>query len=368
MWYKKAQSEQKKDTYKIRYQRNPISAPDFKDTYGQDIEPHGKYVTKIEEGTSPVEGWEHGEIEFTNPLIIPWGQGGYSDKDNWKQVLRDRYNKTGLELSNALIADGYDGIITTDPDGSTMEIVDLSVLNNNFGKRKASSSEQDDYDLNELNRDVRLDQALEAMGKAFANGEELDLTPYGIHAIKVKTWDPPPPQEDPVINPHEKRENFREFHGHQLDHSQGIAFAAEEMQRYFLQRIIPTFKVIRDDYLGGSSSVEPISQKISEIDAAMEDLRESAIMQMTRSNDFNQMWQAKAEAHGNKYIFDTKHPLNKEYNQALNDILDYENKWSAEKANEFWMLWRELRQFMFDFKPYIPFGPYWKLWDELTPV
>lgn len=130
MWYRQAQSIQSDETGMVtfQYQRNPEKAPFFGDMYGQNIEPHGKYVTQLAEGTTPIEGWEKGQIKFANPLIIYWGSGGYKDPDNWKQTLIRKYQKTGKALSKAIIADGYDGIITIDDRGEPMEIIDLTMF------------------------------------------------------------------------------------------------------------------------------------------------------------------------------------------------------------------------------------------------
>jgi hypothetical protein len=131
MWYRIAQIQpNEKGTHAFQYQRNPEKAPFLGNIYRQDIEPHGKYVTQLPEGASAIDGWEQGNIEFTNPLVIYWGSGGYKDPDNWKQLLSEKYQKTGKELSEAIIADGYDGIITVDDRGEPMEIIDLAMFKN----------------------------------------------------------------------------------------------------------------------------------------------------------------------------------------------------------------------------------------------
>jgi hypothetical protein len=232
--------------------------------------------------------------------------------------------------------------------------------------RKASS---DEYDLTELNRDVRVDQAMEAIGRGLSTGEEVDLSPLGFKAIKVNTLRPQEPLEDEgPIDPRTPRDNFQQFEGIDLDHPQGIAFAAQALQRNYTSRILSTFNVIWEDFLGGSPSIEPFWQRLKALHQLLEDLNEDAQMRMTRSQDFDQSWAARGKSAGNIPIWSGQHPLNREYNQALDQNIDQENRWSAEKAKEFWAIWSELRKFMFEFKPYIPFGPYWKLWDELTPI
>jgi hypothetical protein len=110
-------------------------APDMGDRYQQHIEPAGRYIIKNENDPSyePPEPWIKDTISFQNPLVIPFNtkpDNSAYDEFSWKHRLADHYGKTGLELSLALIDDGYDGIVTVyiDPDGNpryTKEIVDL---------------------------------------------------------------------------------------------------------------------------------------------------------------------------------------------------------------------------------------------------
>jgi len=106
----------------IQCERNLQKVPNFGEMYGQHIEPAGRDM--VEAGDKASEGWERGVITFNRPLLIEFG-GGYRDPDNWKNVLSARYGgKTGKELSRAIVADGYDGIITYDKHGR-QEIVSL---------------------------------------------------------------------------------------------------------------------------------------------------------------------------------------------------------------------------------------------------
>lgn len=107
----------------IQYNRNPEQSENLGDRFQQDIEPAGRYVTESA-GFTP-EGWESGTIRFETPLVIPFSETGRYDETSWKARLSEQYNATGQELSQAIAADGYDGIITEDADGTTREIVDL---------------------------------------------------------------------------------------------------------------------------------------------------------------------------------------------------------------------------------------------------
>lgn len=94
--------------------------------FGQDIEPHGLYMNHSEGPLPKASGearpgfskWEYAVTHLAHPLVI--------DSENWKQELSQRYGgKTGAELSDAIIADGYDGIVTKDKYGIG-EIVKLA--------------------------------------------------------------------------------------------------------------------------------------------------------------------------------------------------------------------------------------------------
>ena len=123
-------------------------APHFGERFGQNIEPAGRYMVVVDQETavraaqdSPGR-YQHGEWTFRNPIVIPWG-AGYESPDSWKRVLSDQYGgKTGKALSRAIVADGYDGIVTID--GSEVsECVDLSDrerLNRPTRRRRAQAA------------------------------------------------------------------------------------------------------------------------------------------------------------------------------------------------------------------------------------
>lgn len=112
--------------FEFEFMRNTTSAGNFGSLYGQHIEPHGRYMLmRTAENGDLLPGWESGRVRFNKPLVIHWGNGGYADPDNWKQVLFTKYQKKGKALSKAIRKDGFDGIITFDRYG-TKEIVDLT--------------------------------------------------------------------------------------------------------------------------------------------------------------------------------------------------------------------------------------------------
>lgn len=97
--------------------------------YGQDIEPHGEYVTPVDDHKTiehlqkmPARVYETGEIHFKNPLVIR-----SDDNDptvGWKKRLQAHYMKKGRNLSKAIIKHGHDGIITVNKYGPS-ETVNL---------------------------------------------------------------------------------------------------------------------------------------------------------------------------------------------------------------------------------------------------
>ena len=110
--------------------RNTESSKKFKipaERFQQNIEPAGKYMLH---NTNPEFAaryeWEFGNTTFQNPLVLRFNRGSdlAYDDGSWKAALNKFYGKTGKALTNALIKDGYDGIVTVH-DGSTREIVKI---------------------------------------------------------------------------------------------------------------------------------------------------------------------------------------------------------------------------------------------------
>jgi hypothetical protein len=82
--------------------------PDKDSPFDRGYEPSGQYVSIVDDEFTPFsEAQQTGTITLNNPLVV--------DLEGWKQRLSEQYNGlTGKELSKAVIADGYDGIVTTD--------------------------------------------------------------------------------------------------------------------------------------------------------------------------------------------------------------------------------------------------------------
>jgi hypothetical protein len=110
--------------------KNKIKAPFLNKLYGQDVEPSGYYA--IEKKTNMFDSddnYETKKIKYQNPLYID------VDTDtliSWKYELSNKYNAKGKKLTEKLIEQGYDVIITKYPNGDKGEIIvlDTSKLNN----------------------------------------------------------------------------------------------------------------------------------------------------------------------------------------------------------------------------------------------
>lgn len=126
----------------IPFAHNTEKSPQLGAMYGQDIEPHGKYITS--RGPADNFGdsrWETGEAHFANPLHVEFG-GEYGHESNWKNRLSAEHGgKTGLALSRALVSKGHDAIVTHDGYGMS-EIVDLRGIS---GRRRREAAA--DYNL-----------------------------------------------------------------------------------------------------------------------------------------------------------------------------------------------------------------------------
>jgi hypothetical protein len=105
------------------------------DRFGRDLEPSARFVSVTSEkgAKEAPEGYISGVLTFNNPLVVT------SEGVSWKKEMSKKYGgKTGKKLSLAIIADGYDGIITTE-DRYISETIDLTT----FDEAKALYQEQD---------------------------------------------------------------------------------------------------------------------------------------------------------------------------------------------------------------------------------
>ena len=115
--------------------RNPEPSVHFGTVYRQDIEPAGRYMIHCQ---TPPPGWQRGTVAFRRPLVLLRDiAGDYAGSGGWKVRLSSALGgKKKIDLSRALVAAGFDGIVTVSVyrDGrgnlvaETSEIVDLTAL------------------------------------------------------------------------------------------------------------------------------------------------------------------------------------------------------------------------------------------------
>ena len=103
----------------FRYARNtqPSPKPGPGDPFQQHIEPAGIYVgPNPSSGSEALPNVEVGIMHFTAPLVLIQvypASGSYRGPENWKTRLSAAFGgKKGVALSKAILAEGYDGIVT----------------------------------------------------------------------------------------------------------------------------------------------------------------------------------------------------------------------------------------------------------------
>lgn len=103
--------------------KNKTKAPKMGSTYGQDVEPTGYYaikkVTNIFDGNPE---YETVKVAYSKPLFIDVTP---EKLVSWKYELSHKYNAKGKRLTDKLLKEGYDIIITRYPEGDYGEIIVL---------------------------------------------------------------------------------------------------------------------------------------------------------------------------------------------------------------------------------------------------
>lgn len=124
----------------FRYVRNTERAPYFGARFQQDIEPSGRYLLHNPDPDDLPRGWEAGSLSFESPLVLVFNVAPRPDDPiygpwSWKARLYDHYRKRREALARAVVADGFDGIVTVEivlmgsrrgTPIDTREIVDLT--------------------------------------------------------------------------------------------------------------------------------------------------------------------------------------------------------------------------------------------------
>lgn len=117
------------------YMRSTEKAPFFGERFQQTIEPAGRYMLLRGSVASPeLPGWQYGTVTFRSPIVLAFNADPDApdlyNETSWKALLSEHYGATGGALSDRLLEDGYDGVVTVwlTPSGQpsyTKEIVQL---------------------------------------------------------------------------------------------------------------------------------------------------------------------------------------------------------------------------------------------------
>jgi len=116
----------------FQYLHNTEKSPRMGARFGQDLEPHGRYIqhhTHPDPAGLP-KNLVSGEISFQKPLVLANDPEDLYGQNGWKARLSRHYGGLkGKRLTQALVRDGYDGIVTVDPrHGNSSEMVDLTMF------------------------------------------------------------------------------------------------------------------------------------------------------------------------------------------------------------------------------------------------
>lgn len=96
--------------------KNMVPAGNYGSTYGQDVEPSGTYVSeKTYEGPIPNDGrakYVEGIANIMKPYYI--NLDDYGNPIDYKYDLSKKYKAKGKKLTDKMMRDGYDAIVTYD--------------------------------------------------------------------------------------------------------------------------------------------------------------------------------------------------------------------------------------------------------------
>jgi len=157
-------------------------------TYGQNIEPAGEYMSMdTMQGQHKIEGYEYGTIQFKKPLVL---EHISTSDTGWKKTVSDMYNGlTGKKLTQALIKDGYDAIVTYDEYGYS-EIVNLNGTKlNGIPQKEINASGNTRYSLGERNLEERVsgDALLDAQDLISEIEDVAEISPSGYVTLYHRT-------------------------------------------------------------------------------------------------------------------------------------------------------------------------------------
>lgn len=103
---------------RFAFLHNTEKAPYFGSRYQQDIEPAGVYVLHVCEVLELPRGWVSGMCRLQSPLVLLFDTGDKNAplyrETSWKAALHKAYRRRGKGLAAAILADGFDGIVTVE--------------------------------------------------------------------------------------------------------------------------------------------------------------------------------------------------------------------------------------------------------------
>ena len=111
------------ETIKLTLIHNKEKAPYLGSRFGQDVEPSGYYAIEKPETFSGATMYETVEFISEKPLYVDVTSDTLV---SWKYDLSNKYKAKRKRLTDKLLKNGYDAIITRYPNGDTGEIVILA--------------------------------------------------------------------------------------------------------------------------------------------------------------------------------------------------------------------------------------------------
>lgn len=133
------------------------------DQFQRDLEPSGRYVNEYSgDGENLPDGLITGTLTFQSPLVL--------NGENWKAELSAKFGKTGKALSKAILAAGFDGVVTVQLDdrpgrSHTSEIVDLTTFDEARALYQSDATDKPLYAVHNLSAE-KLRHAVDLGGLA----------------------------------------------------------------------------------------------------------------------------------------------------------------------------------------------------------
>jgi len=157
--------------------------PNKDSPFGRYLEPSGRYVSRGTLSPTAPPNLISGTLTLRNPLVL--------DTTTWKQDLFDHYGLRGKNLSKALIADGYDGVVTISVDARpgrsyVSEILDLTTFDESRARYSRGETPDTSRAADELKPyDEAVTRAKSMVGALRAAADKLDNEAQAAAAMKA---------------------------------------------------------------------------------------------------------------------------------------------------------------------------------------